>query len=206
MQPNIQNILREESKPSVFKKLLQPALEKVEKQKRQLPRHPNQTYDYLSFFRALIFYFTTDVKSLRLFTNTYLNKGLLSPSLGLQKVAYTTFGEAFERFSISLFIDVFEHLLTTLKYKSIPELEALGKLYCIDGSLFPVITSMLWAEYTEKHQALKLHLCFEQGSMIPVKFIIGSGKLSSRQALRDMLEAGITYIADRGYMGPAQLK
>lgn len=36
--------------------------------------------------------------------------------------------------------------------------------------------------------------------MIPVKFIIGSGNSSERQALRDMLEAGMTYIADRGYM------
>lgn len=70
-------------------------------------------------------------------------------------MAYTTFGEAFERFSVSLFQKIFEHLLTTLKYKSIPELETLGKRYCVDGSLFAVITSMLWAKYTEKHQAMK---------------------------------------------------
>jgi len=59
---------------------------------------------------------------------------------------------------------------------------------------------MLWAEYTSKHQALKIHMCFDLNRMIAVKFIIGEGNLSSRQALREMLEAGITYIADRGYM------
>jgi hypothetical protein len=59
---------------------------------------------------------------------------------------------------------------------------------------------MLWAEYTSKHQALKLHLCFELNRMIPVNFIIGSGNSSERQALKTMLEGGITYIADRGYM------
>jgi hypothetical protein len=59
---------------------------------------------------------------------------------------------------------------------------------------------MLWASYTEKHQALKLHLCFDLNRMLPVNFIIGSGNFRYRQALRDMLEAGVTYIADRGYM------
>jgi hypothetical protein len=200
MQANLQNVLLEESKPSVFNKLLQPALEKVIEQGKQLPRHHNQTFDYVAFFRLLIFYLTSDIKSLRLFIETILNKGLLSPGLNLCPVPYTTFGEAFERFSVSLFREVFEHLLTTLKFKCIPELEALGKLYCIDGSLFPVITKMLWAEYTTKHQALKLHLCLDLNHMLPVNFIIGSGNSSERQALRDMLEAGITYIADRGYM------
>ena len=196
----LQNLLLEENKPSVFNKLLQPALEKVIEQGKQLPRHHNQTFDYVAFFRLLIFYFTSDIKSLRLLINTFLNKGLLPPALNLCSVPYTTFGEAFERFSVSLFIDVFEHLLTTLKFKCIPELDTLGKLYCIDGSLFPVIKNMLWAKYTEKHQALKLHLCLDLNHMLPVNFIIGPGNSSERQALRDMLEAGITYIADRGYM------
>jgi len=76
----------------------------------------------------------------------------------------------------------------------------LGTLYCIDGSLFPVISSMLWAEYTTNHQALKLHLCFELNRMIPVDFWVGSGNSSERDALRTLLAAGVTYIADRGYM------
>jgi hypothetical protein len=138
MQLNLQNMLREESKPSVFKKLLQPALGKVKEQEQRLPRHHNQTYNYSAFFRALIFYLTTEIKSLHSFIDTYLNNGLLPETLELRKVPYTTFGEAFERFDVTLFQEIFEHLLTTLKFKCIPELETLGKLYCIDGSLLEV--------------------------------------------------------------------
>ncbi len=43
-------------------------------------------------------------------------------------------------------------------------------------------------------------MCFELNRMIPVDFLVGSGKSSERQALRAMLVAGVTYIAARGYM------
>jgi len=59
---------------------------------------------------------------------------------------------------------------------------------------------MLWADYTSKHQALKIHLCFELNRMILVKFIIGSGNSCERLALKQMLEESVTFIADRGYM------
>jgi hypothetical protein len=192
--------LLSESRPNVFNKLLQPALEKVIEQEKQLPRHHNQTFDYVAFFSINIFYFTTDIKSLRLFMETILNKGLLPPALNLCQVPYTTFGEAFERFSVSLFQEVFEHLLTTLKFKCIPELEALGKLYCIDGSLFPVITKMLWAEYTTKHQALKLHLILDLNHMLPVNFIIGFFQFEFPSSF-ERLAYGRYYLhGRRGYM------
>ena len=79
----LENHLNKESKPSVFNKFLQPALEKVNEQTRNLRRNHNQTYDYPAFFRALIYFFTTDISSLNLFINTYLKKGLLPAALGL---------------------------------------------------------------------------------------------------------------------------
>jgi hypothetical protein len=63
------------------------------------------------------------------------------------------------------------------------------------------VLQYLWAEYTSNHQALKLHLCFELNRMIPVDFLVGSGNSNERDALRKMLVSGVTYIADRGYMG-----
>lgn len=86
-----------------------------------------------------------------------------------------------------------------MPFKKIPELVALGTLYCIDGSLFPVISSMLWADYTSTHKAVKLHLCFELNRMIPVDFLVTAGNYSERKALLKMLTKGVTYIADRGY-------
>jgi hypothetical protein len=84
-------------------------------------------------------------------------------------------------------------------WKAIPELDALGKLYCVDGSVFPAVATMLWAEYTSQHQAIRLHLCFELNRMIPVHFLMDTGKSNEKKALLQMLEAGVTYIADRGY-------
>lgn len=59
---------------------------------------------------------------------------------------------------------------------------------------------MLWAEYTSKHCALKLHLCFELNRMIVVEFLVTAANGSERKALQEMLKAGVTYIGDRGYM------
>jgi len=93
MPPLTENLFREESQPSVFKRLLQPAFTFVLKQEQQLFRHHNQTFSYSEFFRFLIFFFTTDISSLHLFINTYLKHGLLPPGLGLRPVAYSTFFE-----------------------------------------------------------------------------------------------------------------
>jgi len=59
---------------------------------------------------------------------------------------------------------------------------------------------MLWAEYTSRHQAIRLHLCFELNRMIPAHFLVDTGKSNEKKALLHMLEAGVTYIADRGYL------
>lgn len=186
--------------PSVFEKLIEPVADFIQKQDQQLPKHPNQKLFYIDFFRLLLYFYVSGSESLKLFIKTRLNSGLLSPSLGLCPVPYTTCLDAFDRFSPDLFQAVFRHLLTNFPFKSVPEFVTLGTLCCIDGSLFPVIQSMAWASYTSTHQALKLHLCFELNRMIPVDFQVGSGNSSERTALISMAQAGVTYIADRGYM------
>ena len=186
--------------PTVFQKLLEPVEDFVKEQNHRLPKPPIKSTTMRIFFGLLIYYFVSGTPSLKLLIQTRLNAGLLTPELGLRPVPYSTCQDAFERFSPRLFQAVFQHLLSSVSFKAVPELAALGTLYCIDGSLFPVISSMLWAEYTSKHQALKLHLCFELNRMIPVDFWVGSGNSSERDALRTLLAAGVTYIADRGYM------
>ena len=186
--------------PTVFEKLIEPVEDFVQKQDQQLAKHPNQKFSYVDFFRLLVYFYISGSNSLKLFIQTRLNSGLLSPSLGLHPVPYTTCLDAFGRFSPDLFQAAFRHLLAHLPFKAVPEFAALGALCCIDGSLFPVIQSMAWANYTSNHQALKLHLCFELNRMIPVDFQVGSGNSCERRALLSMAQAGVTYIADRGYM------
>jgi len=193
-------IITGDAVPTVFEQLLSPLDQFVQKQDGELPWHHNQKFGYYGFFRILMYFFVARGRSFKLFIETELNKGLLPAALKLQPVPYSTVNEAFERFPVSLFREVFQHLLQTVPFKHIPELAALGTLYCIDGSLFPVINSMLWAKYTSKHQSLKLHLCFELNRMIATEFLVSAANYSERQALLKMLKSGVTYIADRGYM------
>jgi len=185
--------------PTVFKKLIEPIEEFVAKQNDELPKHHNQKYEYYDFFIFLNYYFVSGAKSLKLLINTLLNQGLLPNELNLRPVPYSTFSDAFERFSPNLFRDVFQYLVKDFHFKEIPELMILGTLYCVDGSLFPVISSMSWAEYTSTHKAVKLHLCYELNRMISVDFLVTAGNYNERKALLKMLVEGVTYIADRGY-------
>ena len=69
-----------------------------------------------------------------------------------------------------------------------------------DGSLFLVFKNMEWAEYTSTCRALKMHLAYELNRMIPVQFISSEANYPERKALMELLEAGVTYITDRGYL------
>ena len=119
--------------------------------------------------------------------------------LNLPEVKRSTFFDAFQRFPVAWFAQLFTFVLAAVAWKSIPELDALGQLYCVDGSLFPAIATMLWAEYTSEHQAIRLHLVFELNRMIPAQFLVADGNSNEKHALIKMLEADVTYIADRGY-------
>ena len=59
---------------------------------------------------------------------------------------------------------------------------------------------MEWAKYTSKCQALKMHLAYELNRMIPVQFMSSEANYSERKVLMELLEAGVTYITDRGYL------
>jgi len=123
-----------------------------------------------------------------------------APTLGLEKVSRSTFFDGFNRFPVVWFQMLLETVLAATTWQAIPELDALGQLYCVDGSLFPALTRMVWAEYKSKSRAVRLHLCFELNRMVAAQFLVDAGNSSERDALRQMLQAGVTYIADRGYV------
>ena len=47
---------------------------------------------------------------------------------------------------------------------------------------------------------MKLHLIFNLNQMITADFLVDSAASSERSAIRTMLQAGVTYVLDRGYM------
>lgn len=183
--------------PTTFDQLLQPLLEPLNELERQRRIHHLEKLSLRAFVLLLVYYSTTWVHSGRqLLTNTLS----AAPELGLEKVKRSTFFEAFNRFPVGYFQMLFATLLGTLSLPAIPELAMVGRLLCIDGSLFPALASMYWAQYQAGQNALRLHLAFEINRMVAVSILVDSGTSSERKALRQMLEQGVTYLLDRGYV------
>jgi hypothetical protein len=182
---------------TTFDALFQPLETPLRQHEQDHPSHHREVLHFAHFVRLLVYHFVKSCESGRQLLTDTLSA---TSELELPKVKRSTFFDAFQRFPVTWFAGLLSFLLATTVWKAIPELDALGRLYCVDGSVFPAIASMLWAEYTSQHQALRLHLCFELNRMIPAHFLVDTGKSNEKQALFQMLEAGVTYIADRGYL------
>ena len=173
---------------------LEPSLAKVE-EGREI--NSNEKLSVTDFTRLLVYYFASGLKSGRQLIESTKS---VDEALNLPKVGRSTFFDGFRRFDEKWYEEMFSKVLSSIIWQEIPELELLGRLNVIDGSIFPAISQMKWAEYKEGSQAIRLHLCFELNRMVPVNFVVGTGKSSEREALREMLEGETTYIADRGYI------
>ncbi len=181
---------------TTFEELFRPLETSLEQHERDHPPHHREELHFTDFVRILVYHFVKGCESGRLLL-TDLESA--APELNLPEVKRSTFFDAFQRFPVAWFAQLFAFVLAAVAWKSIPELDALGQLYCVDGSLFPAIATMLWAEYTSEHQAIRLHLVFELNRMIPAQFLVADGNSNEKHALIKMLEADVTYIADRGY-------
>ena len=182
---------------TTFDELCEPINSFLERHEHDHPPHHRETLHFVDFVKKLIYHFTKNCESGR---QLMTDLETASPELELGEVKRSTFFDAFQRFPVVWFANLLAFLLATVVWQTIPELDALGKLYCIDGSLFPVIATMLWAEYTSTHRAIRLHFCLELNRMIPAHFLVDTGKSNEKKALLEMLEVGVTYIADRGYL------
>jgi hypothetical protein len=182
---------------TTFDALFQPLEAPLAQQERDHPPHHREVLHFTQFVRLLVYHFVKSCESGRQLLTDSLSA---ASELELPQVKHATFFDAFQRFPVAWFASLLSFLLAATVWKAIPELDTLGKLYCIDGSVFPAIASMVWAEYTSRHRALRLHLCFELNRMIPVHFLVGTGKSNEKKALLHMLVADVTYVADRGYL------
>ncbi|CAN5584590.1 hypothetical protein BH10ACI1_BH10ACI1_04940 [soil metagenome] len=150
------------------------------------------------FVKKLIFAYVEQISSLRSLS-LELQTNPKCQDLGLSETPFSTLKDGFYRFESGYFKTLFETALNSIELKRIKCLDEIGLFRVIDGSLFPLLFQMSWSEYRKQKNAFKLHLNFELNRMIPTEFLIGSGKSSERAFLLKVLEAGVTYIADRGY-------
>jgi hypothetical protein len=143
---------------TTFDALFQPFESPLAHHERHHAPHHREVLPFTGFVRLLVYHFTKGCESGRQLLTDTLSA---APELGLPEVKRSTFFDAFQRFPTAWFASLLSFLLAAVVWKAIPELDALGKLYCVDGSVFPALVTMLWAEYTRQHRAIRLHLCFE---------------------------------------------
>jgi len=182
---------------TTFDELCEPIESFLEQHECDYPPHHRETLHFADFVKKLVYHFAKNCESGRQLV-TDLETAPSEVESG--EVKRSTFFDAFQRFPVVWFAKLLAFLLAAVVWQAIPELDALGKLYCVDGSIFPAIATMLWAEYTSSHQAIRLHFCLELNRMVPAHFLVDTGKSNEKKALLEMLAAGVTYIADRGYL------
>lgn len=120
--------------------------------------------------------------------------------LELVQASKSMYSEALIRYDPKIFQRIFITLIEQLTFLEMPEIKALGRFILVDGSIFPAFKTMAWACYKSTNNAIKMHLAFELNRMIPVQFFSTDANGNEKKALIAMLEAGVTYIADRGYV------
>ena len=184
--------------PLVFNALYEPLEPIVEEVAQKCPSNDQPKKLFLQpMVRNLVYHFVMGLESLGLLV-THLRTSEHTVPLGLLPAGKSTFHEAFERFPAADFRKMFFLLLSSVGWLAVPEMAALGRLCVVDSSLFPALLHMAWATYSSTHHAFRLHLCFELNRMLPVQVLLQEGTSNEKQALKGWLEAGVTYIADRG--------
>ena len=190
-----------ETDPLLFDKLLEP----LDPVLRQLDREPlSQAAEKLKFrlvVRILFFRLFARIHSARdLVTDLRCNPE--ARQLGLPAVALSTLHDAFIRYPVAWFVRLQRDLLQTLRLLELPEVAALGQLWCVDSSLWQVATPLAWLA-TAGATGVRLHLAWALNTWTPATFRLSYDRAPTqheRQVLRALLQAGVTYILDRGYL------
>ena len=190
----------ENKEPIVYDEILEPVAALIQEEAEKIEGDA-ATYklSFQPFSLNILFAIINGIKSVSLLI-THIKSSPLAKKMGLIDVSKSMYSEAFIRYEPSVYRRIFYTLLEKLNFLEIPEIKALGRFFCIDGSVFPAIQTMVWACYKTSANAIKLHLAFELNRMIPVQFFSTEANASERKILLKMLEAGVTYIADRGYV------
>ena len=183
-----------------FEKIIEPVILLIKEEQNRLKNDEKLYKLSLYYFMvSLIYAVINKTQSIRLLiteikTNPDLKK------LGFVLASPSMYSEAFSRYKPEVFQRIFAKLIEIIEIKDIPEIRTLGRFILFDGSLFPAFKNMEWAKYTSQCQALKMHLAYELNRMIPVQFISSEANYSERKVFMELLEAGVTYITDRGYL------
>ena len=150
---------------------------------------------FKDFTLKLIYCVIMQIPSLRMLVSD-LQTNIVASELGLSPTPYSTFREGFSRFCCSYFKAMYIEALQNNDWLSVKALDEVGIIKLVDGSLFPTLKSMDWAEYKKNRRAIRLHLSWGLNTQIPTDFIAQKANSSERSFLLSIVKAGITYVAD----------
>jgi len=185
---------------NVFEEIISPVCPLLEQEAINLKDDIKKyKLSFFPFTLNLLYGIINGIKSVSLLI-TYLQSLPNGNESGFINASNSMYSEAFLRYEPSIYRRIFYNLLEKQNFLHISEIQALGRFFCIDGSIFPAIKNMIWASYKTNMNAIKLHLSFELNRMIPVEFISTEANGSERTMMLKMVEAGVTIIADRGYV------
>lgn len=180
-----------------FERLLAPAMPVLTEIEQKRSRHFNETYTWMVFVRLLVYHFTMGFSSMRELVTGLRNA---DPAIDVPTLPRSTISQMFTRFEPQLLRTAFLRLLETLALPENPELALLGTIHLVDGSQFPTIHEVFWAQQQEGTRHVKLHLLFDINRMVAADFAITPAQSNERATFLPLVRAGVTYVLDRGYM------
>lgn len=184
---------------NTYAALIKPLLSYCEKNGATIDKASgSRTFKFHDFLYTMVFAYLMQIPSLRKLENK-LELSDTAQQLGLKKFAWTTIRDGFTRFRAQVFIELYSYVLQTTDIVGLDAIDELGLIRLVDGSIFPTLRNMCWAEYKTTKQAIRLHVEFSLNQMIPTEFVGQKANSSEREFLLKIVNKGVTYIADRGY-------
>lgn len=168
----------------------------VQQIERDRPHHGNETCHWSDFVIALVFFFTKGCDSAADWARALDDA---DPALNLPKIPRSTLSSKFYDFDPKLLHQIINVVLMQI-FPSNPDLALIGQLNAVDGSFFTVIGGIFHRKKREWSSKVKLHLNLNVNRMLPVDFISDYATSDERAAFLRMIECGVTYVVDRGYM------
>jgi len=184
---------------TTFEKLISPLKDFLRLQGKEIDaKTGSRKLFFANFTETFLYSILMNYGSLRsIISNLKTDK--TAKKLGFCAIPYSTFRDAFSRFESSYYKKLFLFIYQEFSWLSLDNLNEIGLFRLIDGSLFPCIKSVFWAEYKKTKNAIRLHLELDLNTMTVVEFLCQKANSAERAFLIDICQKGFTYIADRGY-------
>jgi DDE family transposase len=190
-----------ESDPLLFDKLLAPLEPLLSDFDHQPLSRAARKLAFALFVRLLLFRLFSQITSLRDLVLD-LRTSSTATALGFVPLGLSTIHDAFSRYPVTWFAALLQYLLQSVVLVQLPELTALGQLWCVDSSLWPVVHQLSWLKEQGLH-GVRLHLGLSLNTLCPTIFLLSYDKsptANERRLVRRMIRRGVTYIMDRGYL------